>query len=149
MGSFTLRLSTATVIAAIALFIALGSNSYGAVTKLLPKNKNALIVAYCGGPTCGAYAKAAQAAKDLLKSKVSELERCALTKRTGRVEAFRLLHEIDVLGAVVSTWICCELTCSALPAVSVEKNSTIAEAGTVNGPVYTVLDVVGSDPSVV
>ncbi len=31
----------------------------------LPSDKNALIVAYCGSPKCGAYAKAAQAAKDL------------------------------------------------------------------------------------
>ncbi len=31
----------------------------------LPKDKNALIVAYCGSPQCGAYARAAQAAKDL------------------------------------------------------------------------------------
>jgi rhodanese-related sulfurtransferase len=31
----------------------------------LPADKNALIVAYCGSPKCGAYAKAAQAAKDL------------------------------------------------------------------------------------
>jgi rhodanese-related sulfurtransferase len=31
----------------------------------LPADKNALVVAYCGSPKCGAYAKAAQAAKDL------------------------------------------------------------------------------------
>jgi len=31
----------------------------------LPKDKNALIVAYCGNPQCGAYARAAQAARDL------------------------------------------------------------------------------------
>jgi Rhodanese-related sulfurtransferase len=31
----------------------------------LPADKNALIVAYCGSETCGAYARAAQAAKDL------------------------------------------------------------------------------------
>jgi len=31
----------------------------------LPKDKNALIVAYCGSEKCGAYAQAAQAAKDL------------------------------------------------------------------------------------
>lgn len=31
----------------------------------LPANKDALIVAYCGSEKCGAYAKAAQAAKDL------------------------------------------------------------------------------------
>ncbi len=33
--------------------------------KVLPADKNALIVAYCGGPTCGAYAAAAKAAKEL------------------------------------------------------------------------------------
>src|ERR1700748_1314699 len=31
----------------------------------LPKDKNALIVAYCGNPKCGAYARAAMAAKKL------------------------------------------------------------------------------------
>ena len=31
----------------------------------LPADKDTLIVAYCGSPKCGAYAKAAQAAKDL------------------------------------------------------------------------------------
>jgi len=30
------------------------------LAKVLPKNKNALVVAYCGSPTCGAYAKAAK-----------------------------------------------------------------------------------------
>ena len=45
--------------------------------------------------------------------------------------------------------IACELTCSALPARSVEKNFTVVFFLTVNGPVYTVLDVVGVDPSVV
>ena len=59
------------------------------------------------------------------------------------------LQAIDVAGAVVPIWICCDLTCSALPALSTEKNSTSAVAGTVNGPVYTVLEVVGSVPSVV
>jgi rhodanese-related sulfurtransferase len=31
----------------------------------LPADKGALIVAYCGGPSCGAYARAANAAKEL------------------------------------------------------------------------------------
>ena len=31
----------------------------------LPKDKNATIVAYCGGPKCKAYEKAAKAASDL------------------------------------------------------------------------------------
>lgn len=35
------------------------------LAKALPADKNALIVAYCGGPTCGAYASAAKAAKEL------------------------------------------------------------------------------------
>ena len=43
------------------------------LAKVLPKNKNALIVAYCGGPTCGAYAKAAKAAKDLGYTNVKHL----------------------------------------------------------------------------
>jgi rhodanese-related sulfurtransferase len=33
--------------------------------KALPADKNALVIAYCGGPTCGAYAAAANAAKEL------------------------------------------------------------------------------------
>ena len=35
------------------------------LAKLLPSDKGALVVAYCGGPTCGAYAAAAKAAKEL------------------------------------------------------------------------------------
>ena len=35
------------------------------LAKALPADKNALVVAYCGGPTCGAYAAAAKAAKEL------------------------------------------------------------------------------------
>ncbi len=57
-----------------------GSNSYnkghvpGAIdfaaaqkdlASALPKDKNALIVAYCGGPSCKAYTKAANAAEKL------------------------------------------------------------------------------------
>ena len=37
--------------------------SKGNLAALLPKNKDALVVAYCGGPSCGAYAAAAKAAK--------------------------------------------------------------------------------------
>jgi rhodanese-related sulfurtransferase len=40
---------------------------------LLPKDKNALIVAYCGGPACGAYAAAARAAKELGYTNVKHL----------------------------------------------------------------------------
>ncbi|MEO8206609.1 MAG: rhodanese-like domain-containing protein, partial [Chthoniobacterales bacterium] len=35
------------------------------IASLLPSDKSALIVAYCGNEHCGAYAAAAQAAKDL------------------------------------------------------------------------------------
>lgn len=46
-----------------------GSIDYIAVkgdfAKKLPADKGALVVAYCGSEKCGAYAQAAQAAKDL------------------------------------------------------------------------------------
>ena len=35
------------------------------LAKVLPKDKNALIVAYCGGPQCQAYQAAAKAAEKL------------------------------------------------------------------------------------
>jgi rhodanese-related sulfurtransferase len=44
------------------------------LAKLLPKEKDALIVAYCGGPQCGAYQAAAQAAKDLGYTNVKHLK---------------------------------------------------------------------------
>ena len=43
------------------------------LASLLPKDKNALVVAYCGGPSCGAYAAAAKAAKDLGYTNVKHL----------------------------------------------------------------------------
>jgi rhodanese-related sulfurtransferase len=43
------------------------------LASLLPKDKNALVVAYCGGPTCSAYAAAAKAAKDLGYTNVKHL----------------------------------------------------------------------------
>ena len=43
------------------------------LASLLPKDKQALIVAYCGGPRCGAYAAAAKAAKDLGYTNVKHL----------------------------------------------------------------------------
>ena len=43
------------------------------LASVLPKDKNALIVAYCGGPACGAYAKAAKAAKELGYTNVKHL----------------------------------------------------------------------------
>lgn len=51
--------------------------SYAAVSKdlasKLPSDKNALIVAYCGGPSCNAYQKAAKAAKELGYTNVKHL----------------------------------------------------------------------------
>src|SRR4051812_5269967 len=35
------------------------------LAKTLPSDKNALVIAYCGGPSCNAYTKAANAAKAL------------------------------------------------------------------------------------
>jgi rhodanese-related sulfurtransferase len=40
---------------------------------LLPKNKDALIVAYCGGPSCSAYKSAANAAEKLGYTNVKHL----------------------------------------------------------------------------
>ncbi len=45
----------------------------GQLASKLPKDKNALIVAYCGGPQCGAYRAAAKAAKDLGYTNVKHL----------------------------------------------------------------------------
>ena len=39
----------------------------------LPKEKDALIVAYCGGPSCSAYTRAANAAKELGYTNVKHL----------------------------------------------------------------------------
>ena len=39
----------------------------------LPADKGALVVAYCGGPTCGAYAAAAKVAKELGYTNVKHL----------------------------------------------------------------------------
>ena len=39
----------------------------------LPKDKNALVVAYCGGPSCGAYKAAATKAKELGYTNVKHL----------------------------------------------------------------------------
>jgi len=40
---------------------------------VLPKDKNALVVAYCGGPACNAYQAAAKAAKDMGYTNVKHL----------------------------------------------------------------------------
>lgn len=43
------------------------------IAKHLPADKGALVVAYCGGPSCGAYAAAAKAAKELGYTNVKHL----------------------------------------------------------------------------
>lgn len=43
------------------------------IASKLPADKNTLVVAYCGGPTCGAYAAAAKAAKELGYTNVKHL----------------------------------------------------------------------------
>lgn len=43
------------------------------IAKALPADKNALVVAYCGGPTCGAYAAGAKAAQELGYTNVKHL----------------------------------------------------------------------------
>ena len=44
------------------------------LASMLPKEKDALIVAYCGGPECGAYQSAAKAAKELGYTNVKHLK---------------------------------------------------------------------------
>ena len=43
------------------------------LAKVLPEDKKALVVAYCGGPKCNAYTAAAQAAKKLGYTNVKHL----------------------------------------------------------------------------
>ncbi len=43
------------------------------LAKSLPADKGALVVAYCGSPKCGAYAKAAKKAKELGYTNVKHL----------------------------------------------------------------------------
>ena len=43
------------------------------LSKILPKDKNALIVAYCGGPSCKAYKRAASLAEKLGYKNVKHL----------------------------------------------------------------------------
>ena len=43
------------------------------LSKVLPKDKSALIVAYCGGPQCSAYQSAAKAAEKLGYTNVKHL----------------------------------------------------------------------------
>lgn len=49
------------------------STSSKELASKLPADKNALIVAYCGGPSCNAYQKAAKAAKELGYTNVKHL----------------------------------------------------------------------------
>jgi rhodanese-related sulfurtransferase len=43
------------------------------LSEVLPKDKNTLVVAYCGGPSCSAYTQAAKAAKELGYKNVKHL----------------------------------------------------------------------------
>ena len=43
------------------------------LASVLPQDKSALVVAYCGGPKCKAYQKAAKAAKDLGYTNIKHL----------------------------------------------------------------------------
>jgi rhodanese-related sulfurtransferase len=43
------------------------------LAKVLPADKTTLVVAYCGGPSCGAYAAAAKKAKELGYTNVKHL----------------------------------------------------------------------------
>lgn len=45
----------------------------GDLASVLPKDKDALVVAYCGGPSCSAYARAAKAAAKLGYTNVKHL----------------------------------------------------------------------------
>jgi rhodanese-related sulfurtransferase len=45
----------------------------GKLAKVLPKDKSALVVAYCGGPQCNAYQSAAKAAEKLGYTNVKHL----------------------------------------------------------------------------
>jgi rhodanese-related sulfurtransferase len=45
----------------------------GELAAVLPKEKDALVVAYCGGPSCSAYARAAKAATKLGYTNVKHL----------------------------------------------------------------------------
>lgn len=49
------------------------SKSGKKLKKILPKSKDALIVAYCGGPSCSAYKRAANAAEKLGYTNVKHL----------------------------------------------------------------------------
>src|SRR6267154_5591419 len=65
------------------------------------------------------------------------------------VEHAAPLHEIAVTGAVLSICTAWDLTASALPALCVAKNFTVAVLLIAKGAVDTVLVVVGVEPLVV
>jgi len=82
------NLKTAMASKSVTLLDANGSDSYkeghipgaidfsatkGKLAKVLPKDKGALIVAYCGGPQCQAYQSAAKAAEKLGYTNVKHL----------------------------------------------------------------------------
>ncbi len=49
------------------------ASAKGKLANVLPKDKNALVVAYCGGPRCQAYQAAAKAAEQLGYKNVKHL----------------------------------------------------------------------------
>jgi rhodanese-related sulfurtransferase len=49
------------------------ASTKGDLAGKLPSDKSALVVAYCGGPSCSAYKKAANAAKELGYTNVKHL----------------------------------------------------------------------------
>jgi hypothetical protein len=59
------------------------------------------------------------------------------------------LQEMVLVGAVESTFTVALCTASALFATSVLKYLIVVVVGTLNAALYTVLDVVGEEPSVV
>ena len=61
------------------------------LAKVLPKDKNALVVAYCGGPRCQAYQSAAKAAKDLGYTNVKHL----VAGISGWQEAGEKMEKVD------------------------------------------------------
>ena len=60
------------------------------LASLLPKDKGALVVAYCGGPLCGAYQAAAKAAEKLGYTNVRHL--------TAGISGWRSAGEITEAG---------------------------------------------------
>ena len=61
------------------------------LAQLLPKDKNALVVAYCGGPKCQAYQAAAKAAEKLGYKNVKHL----VAGISGWQEAGEKMEKVD------------------------------------------------------